>query len=222
MSKFKSVGKLVVVLAIAAGGVYAWRMFGVNRTITELLTENSELKQAIGNLSHENQIGYAKVISQERREGKLFTRLLFVETDPKDTLKRIVEKEYEIEGDIVHFDALVVKFDSRFVMDGKERALYLWRRVYGEKMRPEEGFAIEEEGVESARYQRLCERLSVRDKELFWSEIWALGNDTGRLEELGVRAIHGNVVYKKLEPGLIYVFKISSTGDLYPETVPDL
>lgn len=35
-------------------------------------------------------------------------------------------------------------------------------------------------------------------------------------------AIYGSVVYQKLEPGLIYVFKISSTGALYPETVLDL
>jgi len=42
-------------------------------------------------------------------------------------LKRVLEKEYEIEGDIIHFDALIVKFDEQLVMDGKERTLYLWR-----------------------------------------------------------------------------------------------
>ena len=61
-----------------------------------------------------------------------------METDRKDMLKRVLEKEYEIEGDIIHFDSLIVKFDEQSVIDGNERALYLWRRVYSDKMRPDE------------------------------------------------------------------------------------
>ncbi|NLH17176.1 MAG: hypothetical protein GX455_11410, partial [Phycisphaerae bacterium] len=53
-------------------------------------------------------------------------------------------------------------------------------------------------------------------------EIWALSNDPARLQQLGITAVYGNVVYRKLRPGLIYVFKISNTGQLYPETVPAL
>jgi hypothetical protein len=30
------------------------------------------------------------------------------------------------------------------------------------------------------------------------------------------------VVYSRLREGLIYVFKISSTGQVYPEVVPDM
>jgi hypothetical protein len=49
-----------------------------------------------------------------------------------------------------------------------------------------------------------------------------LANDPEVLQQHGIKAIYGNAVYKKLRPGLIYVFKISPTGQLYPETVPDL
>ncbi len=192
------------------------------KTIHELLTENKQLKQAITNLTQEDQIGYAKVIDQETKDGKLFTTIKFVETARDDKLKKILEKEYIIEGDIIHFDALIVKFGDKMVMDGRSRALYLWRRVYGEKMTPENGFAIEEPGKVPQRYNDLLAALPIKQRDIFWSSIWSLANDPERLREYDIKAIYGNVVYTKLTRGLIYVFKISAVGQVYPEVVPDM
>ena len=212
---------IVILGSIGGGGLLTWK-YHFNKTIGQLLTENKELQTAIANLKMERQIGYAKVISQVEVEGKIITKLKFVETDRKDMLKRVLEKEYEIEGDIIHFDALIVKFDEQLVMDGKERSMYLWRRVYSDKMRPEDGFAIEAEGDEPKRYADISSKFNLKDKELFWEEIWKLADDPESLAEYGVSAIYGNVVYRKVQPGLVYVFKISSTGSLYPEAIPDL
>jgi hypothetical protein len=89
-------------------------------------------------------------------------------------------------------------------------------------MRPEDGFAIETQGDEPKRYADICRKLRLKDKELFWKEIWKLADDKERFAEYGISAIYGNVVYRKVRPGLVYVFKISSTGNLYPEVIPDL
>jgi hypothetical protein len=215
---------LILILAgVAGGGIfYLSHYFSAGKTLLDLVRENKELKQAVANLTHETQIGYAKVISQQTREGRLYTRLKFVETDPADPLKRLLEKEYEIEGDVVHFDALIVTFEPQLVMDGRERSLYLWRRIYGETMTPEQGLPIETPGDEPKRYAALCEKLSIKDRTLFWREIWQLSNDPAALQHIGVRAIYGNVVYRKLKPGLIYIFKISPTGVVTPEIIPDL
>ncbi len=145
-----------------------------------------------------------------------------METDPADYTKQVLRKEYEVAGDIVFFDALIVTFGQQLVMDGRERAMYMWRRVYGEKQPPEQGFAIETEGKPSPRYRQLCEKLSIEDSQLFWDEIWALSNNPKRLEHLGIKAVFGNVVYRKLKPGLIYVFKVSATGAVNSEFFPDL
>lgn len=211
----------VVLGAIGGGGFLAWK-YHSNLTIGQLIEENKELQMAIANIGAERQIGYAKIISQTEVEGRSVTKLKFVETDKEDVLKRVLEKEYEIEGDVIYFDALIVKFDKQLVMDGKERSLYLWRRVYSDKMRPEDGFAIEVQGDEPKRYADICSKLNIRDKEFFWKEIWKLADDKASLAEYGVSAIYGNVVYRKVRPGLIYVFKISATGNLYPEVIPDL
>jgi len=211
------VGICLVVFAYLGRGLY----YGA-KTIHELLAENKHLKQAITNLTSEEQIGYAKVIAQETTNGRILTTIKFVETARDDKLKTILEKEYTIAGDIIHFDALIVKFGNKMVMDGKTRALYLWRRVYGEKMTPEEGFAIEQPGTEPQRYSDLLKALPIKQRQMFWSNIWDLANDPEKLKEHDIEAIYGNVVYSRLRKGLIYVFKVSPTGQVYPEVVPDM
>lgn len=214
---------LIIIGAALVGIAYLGRTpYKVVATIQELLAENKELKKALTNLKREDQIGYAKVINQEMKDGELITTIRFVETARDNKLKKILEKEYTIEGDIIHFDALIVKFGSKMVMDGRTKALYLWRRVYGEKMTPAEGFPIEEPGAEPQRYKDLLEALPIESRKMFWSEIWELANDTEKLAEYDIDAIYGNAVYWKLREGLIYVFKISSSGQVYPEIVPDI
>ncbi len=214
---------LILVLGLFGGVAYFSRgPYKAVMTINELLDENKQLKQAISNLTHEEQIGYAKVIEQQTVDGKLFTKIRFVETARDDKLKRVLEKEYTIEGDIVHFDALIIKFGNKMVIDNKSRSMYLWRRIYGEKMAPEQGYLIEQPGAEPLRYGDLLTDMSVRHKDVFWKNIWDLANDNEKLRKYDIEAIYGSVVYSKLEEGLIYIFKISPTGQVTPEIVPDM
>ena len=124
-------------ILLAAIGIYRG-----GTALNDLLTENKTLKRALTNLTDENKIGYAKVISQTKdaNDTVMSTTLKFVETARDNELDKILERQYTIEGDIVHFDALIVKFSDNMVMDGKKRSLYLWRRIYGEKMTPQDGF----------------------------------------------------------------------------------
>jgi hypothetical protein len=212
---------VIAILAICTFIFFAGFFKGVT-TLGELYTENKKLKESLTKLTQEDQIGYAKVTKQERQDGKLFTTLKFVETARDDKTNRILEKEYTIEGDVVHFDAMIVKFSNQLVIDGKERSMYLWRRVYGENMAPNAGYPIEDANKEPMRYQGLLKKLDLKERALFWSSIWDLANDPKKYSNLGIQAVYGNVIYSKLKPKLIYVFKISNTGQLYPEIVPEM
>jgi len=213
---------LLVMCLIIGVIVFAVHKFFAVATIHRLLTENKNLKKSILNLTAEDQIGYAKVLEQKIEAGKLYTTLLFVETSRGDKLKKVLEKQYTIEGDIIHFDALIVKFTDQLVMDGKERSMYLWRRVYGESQTPDSGFTIEQAGDQPQRYKDIFAKLPIKEQQVFWSGIWDLANDPEKLQQYGIRAIYGNAVYSKLRKGVIYVFKISQTGQLYPEIIPDI
>ncbi len=214
---------IVFVAILAIPTFYLGRGFFLGaKTISQLLTENKELKQAITSLTAEDQIGYAKVISQQSEDGNLFTTIKFVETARDNKLEKIVEKEYTVQGDVVHFDALIVKFSAKMVLDGKEKSLYLWRRIYGEKTAPGEGFVMEQQGGEPKRYGDMLAKLHIKERKLFWENIWSLANDGERLKEYGITAIYGNVIYSQVKPGLIYVFKINATGQVWPEVVPEI
>ncbi len=219
-------GKIVLIVALIAAVVTAAicvKVFwSAGRTLFDLLNENRKLRQAVANLTAESQIGYAKVLSQETRDGRLVTRVRFVETERDEPRRIVLEKEYDIEGDVVHFDALIVKFAPQYVADGRSRALYLWRRVYGEKMKPEDGLVIETPGSELRRYSAISNALSTRDRALFWTEIWKLSNDPQRLRDAGISAVYGNDVYQQLKPGLIYLFRIGNNGQFYLETAPEM
>ncbi len=222
LTTIRQVITLAVLGLAVAGGVMIWRHLTANATVEQLLAENASLKEAIANLTEETQIGYAKVLGQETRDGQLFTRILFVETDPQEMTRRVLEKQFEIEGDVAHFDALIVKFTAPLVMDGRQRAIYLWRRVYGEKMTPEEGFILQTPQGEPLRYAALGKTLSLDERQQFWDAIWGLSNNLNRLQNQGIQALFGNVVYKQLRPGLIYIFKINNSGSIYPEMIPEL
>ncbi len=215
--RFVTVSLTLVVLAFVGGTVF----YGT-KTVHDLIAGNEKLKKAITTLTHEDQIGFAKVVKQEEREGRLYTTVKFVETARGDMITRVLEKEYEIEGDVVHFDALIVTFSDQAVMDGKARSLYIWRRVYGESMSPSEGYDIETPGTHPERYAGLLRDLKLSEQQMFWEAIWELANDPEALRDHGIKAIYGNAVYKRLRPGLIYVFKIGTDGQVYPETVLDM
>ena len=215
---------LFTLLALAlAGGIYlAMGFYHGAVTLHEMLTENKQLKQAISNLTFEDQIGYAKVVDQNVVDGRLMTKLLFVQTSPVDKFHKIMEKQYAIEGDVVYFDAMIVKFQDQMVIEGQTRAMYIWRRVFGEKMAPGEGFSIEKPGLEPERYKDLLSMLSDDEQQVFWRGLWELAEDPDRLEQYGIRAVYGNAVYTRLRPGLIYIFKITAAGQVFREVIPDI
>jgi hypothetical protein len=215
---------LFTLLALAlTGGIYLTMGFYHGAvTLHEMLTENKQLKQAISNLTYEDQIGYAKVVDQNVVDGRLMTKLLFVQTSPVDKFHKIMEKQYAIEGDVVYFDAMIVKFQDQMVIDGQTKAMYIWRRVFGETMAPGEGFSIEKTGLEPERYKDLLNMLSDDERDLFWRGLWELAEDPDRLEQYGIRAVYGNAVYTRLRPGLIYIFKITSAGQVFREVIPDI
>ncbi len=222
-SRFRmSFGRALALVLVAGLAVGAWCVLRANQDIFGLLLENRRMREALARLTEERQIGYAKVLSQRQENGRLVTRLLFVETDRRDENRIVASKELEVPGDIVHFDALMVTFDPQLVADGRARSLYLWRRIYSDSLAPENGVPLTmSPGEEPKRYADILDTLPVRDRKLFWSEIWQLANDRERLRRAGVRAVYGNAVYWRMQPGRRYLLKLDNGGRITPEAVLD-
>lgn len=147
-------------------------------------------------------------------QGSLKTTIRFTEVD--DAGKPInASRELTLPGQEVYFDTLVIKFDEHFTEQGnpdKGGALMVFRRVFSSTMRAEGGFVIDKEGQVPEVY---AERKgsSEFEKDL-WKRFWDLANDEKLAKERGVRAIHGDAPYMRLEPGRVYEICLRSTGEV--------
>jgi hypothetical protein len=220
LTKGRWITTLLAVTAIATAGILALTFYHSTASIHELLTENRQLNQAVSNLTQEEQIGYAILQSQSNNAlGELESQVRFVQTAADDPKEVVSEQLFTISGDIIHFDALIVKFTNEYVTDGSERALYLWRRIYGESTTPANGEPIEIPGTAPERYYMITKSLHIKNRDIFWEAIWDLANNTDRLRDYGVQAVFGNAIYTRMQIGKVYLFKISATGQIYPEIV---
>jgi hypothetical protein len=151
--------------------------------------------------------------------GQKTSLVRFVQTAPGHPEQVVSEQIFPVDGDVVHFDALIVKFSDDYVKDGKGRALYLWRRIYGDHTAPSDGEWIETPGQAPERYRAITQSLRLRHQAVFWESIWELANDPDQLSQYGVTAVFGNAIYTRMEEGRVYVFKINASGQIYPDVV---
>lgn len=215
---FKWFRRLIVLAVTITVGILGVSFYYSTASIHQLLTENKRLSKAIHNLTRETQIGYAVLEAQTRNtSGKIISQIRFVQTAPDNPNRVVSEQRFTVVGDIIFFDTLIIKFTNAFVKDGKERALYLWRRIYGEETPPIEGQMIEDPSTAPERYESITRSLLFNQKQIFWDAIWELANDPEKLRDYGLTAIFGNAIYIRPIPGKVYLFKISPTGQIYPE-----
>lgn len=206
--------------AIATAAVLGIAFYFSSSSIHSLLTENHELNKAIRNLTDEQQIGFATLKSRSINEfGQVESLVRFVQTAPGKPNEIVSEELFVVEGEVIHFDALIVKFSDDYVKDGKGRALYLWRRIYGESEAPTEGDLIQAPGEAPERYHAITQSLKLKNQPIFWEAIWDLANDPEQLSAYGIKAVFGNAIYTKMQPDKVYLFKISPTGQIYPDVL---
>ncbi|MDG1668871.1 MAG: hypothetical protein P8I96_08080 [Opitutae bacterium] len=220
LSKGKVLSVLIGFVAVVIVSILGLTFYHSTASIHQLLTENHKLNKAVRNLTHETQIGYARIQSQSyNRLGELENTVRFVQTAIDDPTVIVSEQHFTVSSNIVHFDALIVKFTNDYVKDGSARALYLWRRIYTENTAPAEGTPIEIPGSAPERYDSISKSLHIKNRGIFWEAIWDLANNTAQLSNYGIEGVYGNAIYTRMQPGKVYLFKISSTGQIYPETV---
>jgi hypothetical protein len=79
-------------------------------------------------------------------------------------------------------------------------------------MRAEDGFVIDAVGQEPQVYAE-HQASSDFEKDL-WKRFWEVANDEKMAKERGVRAIHGDAPYMRLEPNRVYEVCLRSTGEV--------
>lgn len=218
----------VVLVAVAAASVYlAYELIVKPRQalqdqireqkgiILKLEQEKQRLEVFLKVLKHIDRRARVEVLRQAKDlQGNLQTTIRFTEID--DSGKPITAfRDLTLPGQEVYFDTLVIKFDDHFIEQGdpfKGRALMLFRRIFSSTMRAEDGFVIDVEGQAPEVY---AERQAPSGFEMdLWKRFWELANNEKMAKERGVRAIHGDAPYMRLEPARVYEVCLRSTGEV--------
>jgi hypothetical protein len=211
----------IVLVAVAAASVYlAYDLVILpRRALQDQIRQQQEtiakLDAYVKILKHIDRRARVEVLRQAKdSQGNLQTTIRFTETDSSGKPVS-VSRELTLPGQDVYFDTLVIKFDDHFIEEGdplKGQALMLFRRVFSSTMRAEDGFVIDREGQAPEIYAER-QAPSGFEKEL-WKRFWELANDEKLAKEHGVRAIHGDAPYMRLEPDRIYEISLRSTGEV--------
>ena len=176
---------------------------------------SEELKQVIGRLETERRVAKIIVTDQPESAGIQRTTLLFVEY-VRDGITPLPPKHFTIDGKRAHIDAMVIKFDGKFV-EGNDplrgHSLALFTRIFGETQNPANGFMIDEPGHIPAIYQPSSKDVSQFEENL-WANFWKLADDPDYRASMGVRIAQGEGVWRDFDKGFLYKLTLESNGGL--------
>ena len=184
-------------------------------TILKLEEDKQRLEAFLRILKRIERRARVEVLKQAKdSRGNLQTTIRFTEID--DSGKPLnAFRDLTLPGQEVYFDTLVIKFEDHFVEQSdplKGQALMLFRRIFSSTMRAEDGFAIDAVGRAPEVYAgRQAPSEFERD---LWKRFWELANNEQLAKERGVRAIHGDAPYMRLELDHVYEVALRSTGEV--------
>jgi hypothetical protein len=190
----------------------------------QFLTTEVELKKAIiakletamGFMRLRHRIARLDVVDQQRNEdtGETVSTVEFYEVDEEGRPAGKKRQRFEILGDRVYVECLVVKFDDKYIEQNaldRNTAICLFQRIFGEHQEPNEGFAIDQLGTSPASYARYGET-SALEKQI-WKDFWTIAANPTRAAELGIRAAHADAPSIRVSEGVTYELELRTTGE---------
>jgi hypothetical protein len=185
----------------------------------------------------------ATIVKQDKQINKLETSLRLLKVDhrvarlnileqTKDANDQVVNKiefvelnlegqpiasprQFEVKGEIVYVDGLVVKFDDKYVEAAdldRSTSLFVFKRIYSDTQNPRDGFPLDTVGSQPLAYSRGGKPSEFEQR--IWDDFWSVANDRQKAEMLGIRAAHGEAVSIKPERGLSYRLELRASGGL--------
>lgn len=157
-------------------------------------------------------------------DGAVRTTLVFYEYARNGAM--LPPKRFVIDGDEAHIDAMVIKFQGKFV-EGKDplrgRSIALFTKLFDNKQAPEQGHVIDEPDHIPAIYKDADPQVSQFEQQL-WRDFWKLAKDKAYRESMGVDALQGDSKWWRFEPGYKYTLTLQPNGGLLlrPEPIPDI
>jgi hypothetical protein len=179
-----------------------------------------ELKQIVQRLTSERRVADVLVTDQRTILGESHTSIVFVEYDAHGTA--LPARRFTLVGRMIHLDALVIKFDGRFVAENdplRGHSIALFTRIYGDAQAPQSALPVDEPGTVPVVYRRRDRSVDDFEKKL-WDGFWRLAEDADYRASMGVRVAQGEGIWRPFEPGRLYTISLESNGGLNIQSEP--
>ncbi len=210
----KTGGLFFLVIASSLGVWTYYDHFTAAGQIKKLEHEKRDLENIVSRLTTERRVAQVLVTDQKTINGVLHTTLLFCEYDPSGNT--LSPHRFEIEGNVAHVDAMVIKFEQDLIKKGdplKGHSICLFTRIYGDHQTPDSAATIDTPGQIPDIYKDADPKVSQFEQEL-WGEFWRLASDDAYAKSKGVRTAMGQAVWDKFTPDKLYTFTLESNGGL--------
>lgn len=179
----------------------------------EALARAQVLATAMRHLKVDTRRARLSVLSQHTDVGgQLTSQVAFQELDAQgEPLGEAVQAE--LTGKLAYVEALVIKFDDQLVEAGdpwRGASLCLFRRLFSETQRPEQGVLLDPPGQEPVGYADD----DHQPADALWRNFWELADDPEAAAARGVRALHGEAPFVELRDGRRYLVELRASGGL--------
>lgn len=194
-----------------------------NVEIEQLNVEVEKLETARRLLKMDSRVARLRVLDKKADDaGVIHTTLEFVELDDQN-LEIGKPKRITIEGEEIYVDYWVVQFDDKYVEEAdidRGTSIALFRRIFSEKRKPEDGFLLDEPNSLPAKYAQ--GRVPSEFEQKIWNDFWTIAHDEKAAAAMGIRAMHDQAVAYKVETGRTYLVNLRASAGLtvVPEPGP--
>lgn len=187
----------------------------LQQQVSRLRDELQRKETALRLLKVDTRVAHLAITRQwHRDDGRLMTQGYFLEVDQQGRpLGRPVH--FTIEGDEIHINAFVAKFEDEYVEQGvplKNTSICLFRRIYGEFQSPSEGIELDPVGRQPRAYSDGLPPTQF-EREL-WANFWDYANSAEKRKAVGLRAAEGQGPYKRVRAGKLYPIQLRASDGL--------
>ncbi|HJZ88896.1 MAG TPA: hypothetical protein VKN99_27175 [Polyangia bacterium] len=202
----------VVLVGSGVGGLWYYESRKQERVI-------GELRQRLDRLKADQLVADVAVLGQTRgQDGTTVTKLSFVEYKPQSG-ETLLSKSFDVRGEEFYIDALVVRFEDKFVEMGdglRGTSVLLFRRAFGNQQKPDEGVPLFTVGD---GHDPIPDPLKVPGTEdafqrSLWARFWSLANDPDAAKKAGVRVAQGEAPHVLAKPHQVYQLTLRAAGGL--------
>ena len=185
--------------------------------IEELGIENDRLTTSLRLIKVDRRLAYLTVTDtgQDPETGDPLMKVLFTEVD-MDGRQVGIRRIFTLQGKLLNVDCWLAKFDDRYIEQAdliRGSSLCIIRGIKGDldvELQPiDSGAAYPDPDSETSNpdnrpaiYQSMGAISDLEQK--IWNDFWQVANDPGLQQELGLRAVHGQVNYIQVEAGATY------------------